>query len=178
MNNTFYLFGQVQTSQTGGQLYGDTSPYGECSLAKVSESNLIFHWIWYLMMLKEALLSNLKPNIARGKNSVKLLTIRVKFVYKKLPNIVLSHIIFVWIFLCWNSVTGFICWIRSGTVISVTRFAKILLLWSNFKRFWENFKGLFSSWKNVWNLPLQGFLLLAQIFIVTNGQIIKNNLSI
>ena len=28
----FYLFGQIQTSQTGGQPYGDTSPYGECSL--------------------------------------------------------------------------------------------------------------------------------------------------
>ena len=23
----FYLFGQIQTSQTGGQLYSDTSPY-------------------------------------------------------------------------------------------------------------------------------------------------------
>ena len=30
----FYLFGQNQTSQTGGQpKYSDTSPYGECSLA-------------------------------------------------------------------------------------------------------------------------------------------------
>ena len=27
-----YLLGQIQTSQTGGQLYSDTSPYGECSL--------------------------------------------------------------------------------------------------------------------------------------------------
>ena len=27
-----YLFGQIQTSQTGGQLYKDTSPYGESSL--------------------------------------------------------------------------------------------------------------------------------------------------
>ena len=26
-----YLFGQILTSQTGGQLYSDTSPYGECS---------------------------------------------------------------------------------------------------------------------------------------------------
>ena len=25
----FYLFGQIQTSQTGGQDYSDTSPYGE-----------------------------------------------------------------------------------------------------------------------------------------------------
>ena len=32
-----YLFGQIQTSQTGGQLYNDTSPYGECSL------------VWYLV---------------------------------------------------------------------------------------------------------------------------------
>ena len=28
----FHLFGQIQTSQTGGHLYKDTSPYGECSL--------------------------------------------------------------------------------------------------------------------------------------------------
>ena len=28
----FYLFGQIQTSQTGGQPYNDTSPYGECSI--------------------------------------------------------------------------------------------------------------------------------------------------
>ena len=27
-----YLFGQIQTSQTGGQPYSDTSPFGECSL--------------------------------------------------------------------------------------------------------------------------------------------------
>ena len=29
---TVYLFGQIQTSQTGGQLYIDTYPYGGCSL--------------------------------------------------------------------------------------------------------------------------------------------------
>ena len=28
----FYLFGQIQTSQTGGQLYSDPSAYGACSL--------------------------------------------------------------------------------------------------------------------------------------------------
>ena len=28
----FYLFGEIQTSQTGGQPYTGTSPYGECSL--------------------------------------------------------------------------------------------------------------------------------------------------
>ena len=28
----FFLFGQIQTSQTGGHPYSDTSPYGECSL--------------------------------------------------------------------------------------------------------------------------------------------------
>ena len=28
----FYLFGQIQTSQTGGQPYSDTSPYGEYTL--------------------------------------------------------------------------------------------------------------------------------------------------
>ena len=27
------LFGQIQTGQTGGQLYCDTPPYGECSLS-------------------------------------------------------------------------------------------------------------------------------------------------
>ena len=27
----FYLFGKIQTSQTGGQLYSDTSPHGERS---------------------------------------------------------------------------------------------------------------------------------------------------
>ena len=32
---TYYLFGQIQTSQTGGQPYSNTSPYevSECSLA-------------------------------------------------------------------------------------------------------------------------------------------------
>ena len=30
------MFAQVQTSQTGGQLYSDTSPYGEYSLTKAS----------------------------------------------------------------------------------------------------------------------------------------------
>ena len=29
----FYLFGQIRNSQTGGQLYCDTFPYGDCSLA-------------------------------------------------------------------------------------------------------------------------------------------------
>ena len=28
----FYLFGQIQTSQTGGQLHSEFFPYGECSL--------------------------------------------------------------------------------------------------------------------------------------------------
>ena len=28
----FYVFGKIQTSQIGGQLYSDTSPYGKCSL--------------------------------------------------------------------------------------------------------------------------------------------------
>ena len=32
----FYLFGQIQTSQTGGQLYSDTYPNGECSLFKTA----------------------------------------------------------------------------------------------------------------------------------------------
>ena len=32
---TVQLLGQIQTSQTGGQLYSDTSPYGKCSLVKL-----------------------------------------------------------------------------------------------------------------------------------------------
>ena len=37
----FYLFGQIQTSQAGGQpRYSDTSPYGECSLVVVMLLNL------------------------------------------------------------------------------------------------------------------------------------------
>ena len=27
-----YLFAQIQTSQTGGQLYSETTSYGDCSL--------------------------------------------------------------------------------------------------------------------------------------------------
>ena len=30
----FYLFGRIQTSQTGGHMYSNTSPYGECCLTK------------------------------------------------------------------------------------------------------------------------------------------------
>ena len=30
----FYLFGQIQTCQTGGQPYSDTFPYGEYSMVK------------------------------------------------------------------------------------------------------------------------------------------------
>ena len=30
----FYLFGQIQSSQTGGQRYNDSSPYGEYSLSR------------------------------------------------------------------------------------------------------------------------------------------------
>ena len=30
-----YLYGQIQTSQTGGQLYSDISPYGKYSLGKL-----------------------------------------------------------------------------------------------------------------------------------------------
>ena len=38
----FYLFDQIQTSQTGGQLYSDTFPFGECSLAKQKSWMSIF----------------------------------------------------------------------------------------------------------------------------------------
>ena len=47
-----YLFGQIQTSQTGGQPYSDTSPNGEYSLVTVmglkSLPNL-FEQFWILM---------------------------------------------------------------------------------------------------------------------------------
>ena len=36
----FYLLGQIQTSQTRGQPYSDTSPYGECSLVWLSMTSL------------------------------------------------------------------------------------------------------------------------------------------
>ena len=32
IDQQFYLFGQIQTSQTGGQPYSDPSPYGNCSM--------------------------------------------------------------------------------------------------------------------------------------------------
>ena len=36
----FYLFGQIQTRETGDQRYSDISLYGECSLGKpCSKSN-------------------------------------------------------------------------------------------------------------------------------------------
>ena len=35
----FTQFGRIQSSQTGGQKYGVTSPYGECSLAALTASN-------------------------------------------------------------------------------------------------------------------------------------------
>ena len=41
MLNQFYLLGQTQISQTGGQSFSDTSPYGECSLANVYFSILL-----------------------------------------------------------------------------------------------------------------------------------------
>ena len=31
----FYLFGQIQNSQTEGKLYSDTFPLGECSLVNI-----------------------------------------------------------------------------------------------------------------------------------------------
>ena len=36
----FYLFGQIHTSQTGGQMYSYTSPYGECSLINCSSVSI------------------------------------------------------------------------------------------------------------------------------------------
>ena len=37
----FFLFGQIQTSPTGGQSYSDTSPYGECSFQTCNRLQLI-----------------------------------------------------------------------------------------------------------------------------------------
>ena len=47
-----YLFSQIQTSLTGGQLYSDTSPYkvSECSLlweSRVLEAKVL----WYLLQI-------------------------------------------------------------------------------------------------------------------------------
>ena len=36
IKHQFYLFGRIQTSQTGGQPYSDTSPYGEFCLEEVT----------------------------------------------------------------------------------------------------------------------------------------------
>ena len=45
-----YLFGQIQTSQTGGQPHSDTSPYSECSLKNalpnVITYQLFAHSMW------------------------------------------------------------------------------------------------------------------------------------
>ena len=35
-----YLFGQVLTRQTGGQLYSDTSPHGKCSMVEALFNSL------------------------------------------------------------------------------------------------------------------------------------------
>ena len=45
-----YLFCQIQTSQTGGQPYSDTSPYevSECSLFSVTVGNLYSRKIYEL----------------------------------------------------------------------------------------------------------------------------------
>ena len=45
----FCLFGQIETSQKGGQPYSDTSPYGGCSLVKcltwhLSCKTIFFKW--------------------------------------------------------------------------------------------------------------------------------------
>ena len=43
-----YSFVRIQSRQTGGQLYSDTSPYGECSLLSVlvgSGCNLMTEWL-------------------------------------------------------------------------------------------------------------------------------------
>ena len=39
-----YLFRQIQTSQTGGHLYSDTSPYGECSLTCILSQSARVSW--------------------------------------------------------------------------------------------------------------------------------------
>ena len=51
MNNSFrYLFGQIQTCQTGGQLYSNTAPYGECFLVgqtSLGETTLGWNEMYY-----------------------------------------------------------------------------------------------------------------------------------
>ena len=39
-----YLFGWIKTSQTGGQLFSDTSPYNECSLVTVKLGSMVRYY--------------------------------------------------------------------------------------------------------------------------------------
>ena len=43
----FYSFGQIQTSQTGGQPYSDTYPYGESSLGREALTLTSGRKSWY-----------------------------------------------------------------------------------------------------------------------------------
>ena len=45
MNDSFILFGQIQTSQTGGQLYFDIFPCGVLCLD--TQEGTAIHWIIY-----------------------------------------------------------------------------------------------------------------------------------
>ena len=57
---------------------------------------------------------------------------------------------------------------------SVTRFGKILPLWQKFSSIWQIFNGLFLIWQNA----EPTLAIFGQFFIVSNGQILKNNLTI
>ena len=46
----FYLCVQIQTSQTGGPPYSDSSPYGECSLLQVSIFFLLSLYFRYSLL--------------------------------------------------------------------------------------------------------------------------------
>ena len=60
---------------------------------------------------------------------------------------------------------------------SVTRFGDISPIWQNFTSLWQSFNSLFLIWKmmgvlrQIWNI-------IWLIFIVANGQLLKNNLTI
>ena len=44
----FYLFGQIQTSQTGGKLHSDASSNSECSMPRVMARYLVRKFVYVL----------------------------------------------------------------------------------------------------------------------------------
>ena len=63
------------------------------------------------------------------------------------------------------------------TFFSVTRIVEISLLWQNVTSLWQFVDGLFLILQNV-NPILANFYTIGPIFIVANGQTLKNNLTI